>query len=451
MSAGAEAKFGVGRVTRFYLPLMLQAFSQSLTYPLVAGIVTHGPDGVDALTAFSQGQMVMFMIGAIGGGLVTTGLVFAKTWYGYLSFRRLNALMMGVLLAVQCVAALPPFAGWIFQGFFALPPNLAETARLTLLFGAVMNGTFFLRNVPMVVLFSHYDSAKANNATFLRIGVTLACAALFPRLGWTGASWGLAAQTLGVLTEHAATWAWARPYVARMRRAHSPMPGRDTPGAGEVLSLTLEQFRFTLPLSLGGFLLMLSPLIVAAFVGRSAAAADMLAIHYVTLGVANPVAYAAMRMQAVAIQFPPERRGDRRLLGYALVAGALLGLVPLLFATPAVGDWYFGVYQNMPPRLIGTSRLVVGVYSLICMIQAVRGRVEGLAAKFRRPTAVMAGQIAYTASLFVTLAVLLPLGVPGWAMAVSAIFVAPVAAAATIYVALAACARRDRDKEAPVQ
>ena len=123
MSAGAEAKFGVGRVTRFYLPLMLQAFSQSLTYPLVAGIVTHGPDGVDALTAFSQGQMVMFMIGAIGGGLVTTGLVFAKTWYGYLSFRRLNALMMGVLLAVQCVAALPPFAGWIFQGFFALPPT----------------------------------------------------------------------------------------------------------------------------------------------------------------------------------------------------------------------------------------------------------------------------------------------------------------------------------------
>ena len=48
--------FGVGRVTRFYLPLLLQAFSQSLTYPLVAGIVTHGPDGVNALTAFSQGN-----------------------------------------------------------------------------------------------------------------------------------------------------------------------------------------------------------------------------------------------------------------------------------------------------------------------------------------------------------------------------------------------------------
>lgn len=440
-------EFGVGRVTRFYLPLMLQAFSQSLTYPLVAGIVTHGPGGVDALTAFSQGQAVMFMIGAFGGGLVTTGLVFAKTWYGYLSFRRLNALMMGALLAVQCVAAMPPFAGWIFGGLFALPPNLAEMARLTLLFSVVANGGFFLRNVPMVVLFANYDSAKANCATFLRIGVTLACAATFPRIGLVGVGWGLVAFTFGVLVEHVATWAWARPYVARMRRAHSPMPGHDKPRTGEILSLTLEQFRFTLPLSLGGFLLMLSPLMVAAFVGRSADPADMLAIHYVTLGVANPVAYAAMRMQAVAIQFPPEYSGDRRLLGYAIAAGALLGLVPLLFSTPAVGNWYFGTYQNVPPRILGTARLAVGIYSLICMIQAVRGRIEGLAAKFRRPTAVMAGQIAYTAALIVALATLLPLGVPGWAMAVSAIFVAPVAAAATIYMALAIGGRGDGGKE----
>ena len=107
MQSGAaiEPKFSVGSVTRFYVPLLLQGFSQSLAYPLVAGIVTHGEFGVDALTAFSQGQMVMFMIGAIGGGLVTTGLVFAKTWMGYVAFKRLNTLMMSALLAVQCVVA----------------------------------------------------------------------------------------------------------------------------------------------------------------------------------------------------------------------------------------------------------------------------------------------------------------------------------------------------------
>ena len=100
-NAAGETKFSVGSVTRFYLPLLLQGFSQSLAYPLVAGIVTHGKLGVDALTAFSQGQMVMFMIGAIGGGLVTTGLVFAKTWMGYIAFKRLNTLMMAAVLAVE--------------------------------------------------------------------------------------------------------------------------------------------------------------------------------------------------------------------------------------------------------------------------------------------------------------------------------------------------------------
>ena len=433
-NAFGETKFGIGSVTRFYVPLLLQGFSQSLAYPLVAGIVTHGEHGVDALTAFSQGQMVMFMIGAIGGGLITTGLVFAKTWMGYVAFRRLNTLMMSVLLAVQCVAALPPFSDWLFAGLFALTPELAEIASRTLLYGVVMNGFFFLRNVPMVVLFDNLESAKANYATVIRLVATFALAVAFPQMGLVGPWWGLAALTFGVGVELAATWLFARPYVARL-------PNRaQAEGASALPSiprLTLEQFRFTLPLSLGGFLLMLSPVAIAAFVGRTADANDMLAIHYVTIGVANPVAFAALRMQTVAIKFPPEYAGDRRLLAYAVAAGLLLGVVPLVFSTPLVGGWYFGTYQNVPPRIVGTARLAIGIYSLIAVIHAVRARVEGLAALAKRPKAIMAGQIAYTASLFTVCSILLPLGVRGWAMAVTAIFIAPVCVTATIYAVLA--------------
>ena len=425
--------FDVGAVTRYYVPLLLQAFSQSLTYPLVAGIVTHGAFGVNALTAFSQGLMIMFMIGALGGGLVMTGMVFARTWYGYVSFRRLNALMMGILLALQAVPTIAPFNRWLFEGFFVLPPELAATARWTLLFGVVMNGAFFLRNVPMVVLFNNYESGKANNATFVRIALTLACAVLFPRLGWVGAAWGLFALTLGTIVELVITWLYARPYVRALRET---MLTAKNLSAADLCSLTWEQFRFTLPLSLGGFLLMLSPLIIAAFVGRTENAADMLAIHYVTLGVANPVAYAALRMQAVAIQFPAEYDGDRRLLVYAILAGLCLGFIPLAFSTPALGAWYFGGYQNVPSRLLGTTRLAIGIYSLICMIHAVRGRIEGVAASRKRPKAVMAGQIAYTAGLLCACAVLLPLGCAGWLIAVSAIFVAPICATVTIYTVL---------------
>lgn len=432
--AAAESKFSVGGVTRFYVPLLLQGFSQSLAYPLVAGIVTHGEHGVDALTAFSQGQMVMFMIGAIGGGLITTGLVFAKTWMGYVAFRRLNTLMMSALLAVQCVAALPPFSDWLFSGLFALTPELAEIASRTLLYGVVMNAFFFLRNVPMVVLFNNLESAKANYATVIRLVVTFALAVAFPQMGLVGPWWGLAALTFGVGMELVATWLYARPYVARLpNRPQS----EGAPSLPSIPRLTLEQFRFTLPLSLGGFLLMLSPLVIAAFVGRTADANDMLAIHYVTIGVANPVAFAALRMQTVAIKFPPEYAGDRRLLVYAVVAGLLLGVVPLAFSTPLIGGWYFGTYQNVPPRIIGTARLAIGIYSLIAVIHAVRARVEGLAALAKRPKAIMAGQIAYTASLFTVCSILLPMGVSGWAMAVTAIFIAPICVTATIYAVLA--------------
>ena len=430
----AEVKrFGVWNVTRFYIPLLLQAFSQSLTYPLVAGIVTHGEFGVNALTAFSQGQMIMFMIGAIGGGLVMTGMVFARTWYGYVSFRRLNAIMMAVLLAAQCIPTIAPFNRWLFEGFFALPPELAETARWTLLFGLVMQAAFFLRNVPMVVLFNNYESGKANEATLARIGMTLACAALFPRIGWVGAGWGLFALTFGVIVELFVTWHYARPYVRELRKTQ--LTAKELT-AKEICALTWEQFHFTLPLSLGGFLLMLSPLCIAAFVGRTANPADMLAIHYVTLGIANPVSYAALRMQAVAIQFRPEYPKDRRLLVYAVVAGAALGLIPFAFSLPGIGDWYFGTYQNVPPRILGTVKLAIGIYSFICMIHAVRARIEGIAAARKRPQAVMAGQIAYTLGLFCTCAVMLPLGCAGWAIAVTAIFIAPVCTTVAVYATL---------------
>ena len=427
-------QFGVGRVTRFYVPLLLQAFSQSLTYPLVAGIVTHGEYGVNALTAFSQGQILMFMIGALGAGLVTTGLVFAKTWYGYVSYRRLNALMMAVLLAAQCVPAIAPLNRLMFEGVFGLTPELADISRWTLVGGVVMNGGFFLRNVPLVVLFNNLESGKANNATIARIAVTVACAALFPRLGWTGAWWGLLALTLGVWVELAVTWLYARPFVRELRKANDEaMAGAPKPS---LVALTLEQFRFTLPLALGGFLLATSPAIIAMFVGRSAEASDMLAIHYVTIGVANPVAYAALRLQPVSIKFMPEWQGDRRLLAYAVVAGAVLGLIPLAFATPLLGNWYFGAYQNLPERLLPTARLAIAIYALIPIIHAVRARIEGIAAAKKHPSAVMTGQIAYSLSLLLVCSALLPLGVPGWVIAITAIFIAPVCTTAAMYAAL---------------
>ena len=404
----------------FYVPLLLQAFSQSLTYPLVGAIISHGPDGVNALTAFSLGQIIQFMIGALAGGLVMTGMVFAKTRSGLAAFKRLNGLMMVVLLAVQVLVCMHPFDTFIFGHLLNLDPHLSEIARRTLFFGIVMQAAFFMRNVPQVILFNAYASFEANLCTVARILLTAVFVVAFPRFGMVGPDWGLVALTVPIILEWLLSELFARKYERRLED-------------GGVVSV-MEQFRFTVPLSFGAGLLAVSPFMTAAFVGRAANPADMLAIHYVTLGIANPVAYAALRMQAVAIQFPPEWTGDRRLLRFAIVAGLLLGVIPFLFSLPSIGNWYYGKCQNVPPHILDTTRFVSFLYSFICMIHTVRGRVEGLAALNKCPSAVMAGQFAYFFALVAVLAVTLPIGIPGWAMSVSAIYTAPVMATAATYV-----------------
>ena len=423
--------YSPGRAARFYVPLLLQAFSQSLTYPLVGAIISHGADGVDGLTAFSLGQVIMFMIGALGGGLIMTGMVFAKTREGLASFRRLNTLMMMVLLTIQMFVCIHPIDTFFFERLLNLSPHLAEIARRTTFFGVVMQAAFFLRNVPLVLLFNAYASFEANLATAARIALTFAFTLTFPRMGWVGPDWGLFALTVPVVLE----WLLSEVFAAKYERR---LVGGATDGV-------LAQFKFTMPLSIGSCLLAVSPFMTAAFVGRAANPTDMLAIHYVTLGIANPVSFAALRMQAVSIQFPPEWPGDRRLLRFALVVGLLLGIIPLVFATPLIGGWYYGGCQNIPPRILGTTRFVSFLYSFICVIHAVRGRVEGLAAIRKRPSAVMAGQVGYFVALVIVLALTLPLGIPGWAMAVIAIYVAPVAATAATYAGLGRGGKENRD------
>ena len=422
------------RATRFYVPLLIQAFSQCLTYPLVAAIVSHGPLGVDTLTAFAQGQTVMFLIGAIGGGLIMTGMVFARTRAGYLNFIRLNTWMMATLIAVQLVAAMPPFDALIFKHALNLPPDLAETARQTLLWGAPLQATFFVRNVPLVILFNARASAAANNATFIRILLTILASYLFVHIGWTGAMWGLVAMTIPTFAELAFTYVFARRYVRELPNV--PNDAKDLNDHNDPNDSALVQFRFTMPLALGGFLLAAAPLMVATFVGRTTDHVAMLAIHYVTIGLANAIGYAALRIQAVTIQFPPEHDGDRRMLRYAIAAGLSLGLLLVLPALPWIADWYFCIVQNIPPENIGKTQTVMLLYAAWPVLQTVRGYMEGFAAVRRRPSAVLSGQVAYLGTLIAVLAATLHLGMAGWLMGVTAIILATVATTVAVRIHL---------------
>ena len=414
---------------RFYAPLFVQAFSQCLTYPLVAAIVNHGSLGADALTGFAQGQTILFMIGSLAGGLVMTGMVFARSEKGYRAFVRLNTWMTVVLTAVGIVLALPPIGPWIYGTVLNLPPELSKVACQTLLWGAFMQVGFFLRNIPFVALMNARRSFEANLATLVRVGVTALTPLLFLPLGWKGPGWGLAAQTVPIWMEMLLTWYFARDLIRNLPEKDPTLAPehRHTRYYDESPSVRLRtfgQFKFTVPLSFGYFLLAASPLFIAAFVGQAADHVKMLSIHYMTIGIFNAIGFGALRMQSVQIQFPPEYPGDRRLLKFAACTGFVLMFAVLPLATPAIGDWYFGTCQNLDAEYLPTARLAMLVYSVLPLVQCLRGRAEGLAAWMKHPGSVLHGQIAFTTVLVTVLSLTLHFGVPGWLMAVLSLFAA---------------------------
>lgn len=405
----AKEEYSVWRAVKFYIPLLLQAFSQSLTYPLVATVVSHGRNGVDDYTAFALGQTVMFMVGALGSGLVTTGMVFGRTAEGLRNFAKMNYAMAFSLLAVQLLLCIAPFDRLVFHVLLDLPDGLWQVSRNTLFYCQAMQFAFFMRNIPFVVLFNAHDSMSANFATMIRIMITAAAAPLFVKAGWTGPEWGCVAITCPIFLEMAI----ARKMASRHLRA--------LPRATEPAATVFQQLRFTLPLSIGGLLQAASPFLVGAFISRAFDAIRMYAIHVVTIGVANPFGFAALRMQAVVVAFRPDRKREKSLLKFAVVSGTVLALPLMLLCIDQIGAWYFGVIQNLPADSLQEATTVVLTFALLPILQSLRGWTEGVAACRRRPSIIMVGQLTNLLTLILALAAFHSRSIKGCYMGVGAI------------------------------
>ena len=399
------------RAAKFYFPLVVQAVSQSLTYPLVAAIVSHGQHGVLDLAAFAQGLSMMFVIGAIGGGLLTTGMVFGRDAEGFRQFKRLNLSVTAVLMLIQAGACLPGVEHVIFAKILGLATPMDAVARQVLFCSIPLQLLFFLRNPPLVALYNARASAAANWATLFRIALTAMLVPVFIHFGMVGHHMGMLAMTIPVALEMVlATWL-ARPYVRGLEKAEGPV------------ATVRTQLCFTIPISFGGMLLAISGFMVGAFIARAEEPGRMLAIHYIVMGVVNPMSFAAIRMQAVVLAFPPKDHRATHILRFAVVAGCVLMLFPLLAQIPAVAHWYFGTVQNLPELDVPFAMRAMLIVAALPIIQTIRGHAEGLAAWMKRPNAILAGQAVYLASMVCTLFIGLTLGVPGYLMGIIAILV----------------------------
>lgn len=419
--------FSAWNATRFFVPLFLQAASQSLTYPLVGIVVAHGPGGPAEFSAFSQGFMIMFLLGTIGFGLVTTGMVYAKDRLGYLRFRKVNGIIMLIEALMQVVLVLPVLAPFVFGRLLGLEGAQLEIARWSMLCGLPAQMGFMLRNVPQVLLYNDHATGVANMATILRIILTAILAPIFYFFGLVGWQWGCVCLTLPVFLEAFVMWWVARPYVRRL-----PLIDR----AGERASV-FEIFLFNIPLSLGGTLLSLSVFMLNAIINRAENGPAMLAIHLVAIGLINPVSFGALRNQAVAIGFPQRDLADQRTFVFALATGFVLAALLLPLTIPAVGDCYFCTIQNLSPEQGDLARQVIWWALPFLVFQAVRGHAEGLAAYRHRPNAVLAGQAVFFGVLVVVLLALFHFGVSGHVMGIIALLCASIATFLTIRLGLA--------------
>jgi hypothetical protein len=332
---------------------------------------------------------------------------------------------MFFIVACEFILSMPPMDGIIFSRLLVLEPTQQPIARDALLYCIPMNILFILRNPYQVSLYLARNSLAANLATIGRIVATLILATLFVKINFVGHYAGIIALTIPLAAECYMIRQLGRPYLKMLPEGQ--------PGESPVR----EQLFFCTPLSFGSILLGLSGFMVAAFVSRAPEPIRMLPIHYISLGIVNPLAFAAMRMQAVVLSFPPKDRHASQTFVFSIIAGLTLAGITLIGQIPPVARYYFGKLQNLPAEDIKLAMRVIMIVSLKPLISALRGHAEGLAAWRRRPNATLAGQAVNLATLVCSLFVFLNLGVPGYMMGALADICAGLATFLTIRMGVA--------------
>ncbi len=420
------------KLASFFAPLALQSASQGLTYPLVAMVASRGQGGPLNLAGLAQSNTILFMLGTLGFGLVATGMVFGKTREGFARFRGLTLRLGATVVAIQALLCIPAVAQLLLENWIGLPPSIARPAHITLLASVPLQFFFFLRIPYQVSMYNGLASGRASLATLARIVITALLAPLFCALGAVGPVWAVVCLSLPVALEVLASALLAAPFMAALPAAEGAPPRKR------------ELFWFNLPLSAGGYLLSLSAILLGAFIARAEAPERMLPAYYLALGLATPVAFAATRLQEVVLSFHPAQSKERRTIAFALLAGLMLGLLPLIFILPGLAEFYYVRLQNLAPADLPIVRLTALGLVAFPLTVALRAQGEGLAGVARKPMTVIAGQAAFLTTVLTTSALSLWMGVAGNWIGALALSLGNIASTSVARLLLSRFKRQDR-------
>lgn len=419
------------QLVRFFLPLALQSASQGLTYPLVAMVASRGEGGPLNLAGLAQSNSLMFMLGTLGFGLIATGMVFGKTREGFRQFRGVVLLLALAVVGIQALLCIPVAARMVFEQWIGLPVSIARPAHITLLASVPLQFLFFLRIPYQVSMYNGLASGRASLATLMRIIITALLSPLFCHLGIVGPIWAVVCLTLPVCLEVLGSALLAKPFIVALESSGAPPPARK------------ELLWFNLPLSISGYLLSFSAMLMGAFIARAADPERMLPAYYLALGLATPVAFGATRLQEVVLTFNPRHARDRQTLWFALGAGMALGLVPLIFILPGPAEFYYVKLQNLAPADLPLVRGAALALTLFPVTVALRAQGEGLAGFLKKPMTIIAAQGAYLTTIVLTGAAALWLGIPGNVIGAMGLCFSNLASTSAVRLLLKRIKRRD--------
>jgi hypothetical protein len=422
------------QLTGFFIPLAIQATSQALSYPLVAMVASRGPGGPLNLAGLAQSTTIMVFLGIFGLTYVTTGMVYAASREGYFRFRNVVLVTgLGVII-FQAVLSIPALADLLFGRLIGLPPSIEAPAKLSLLASIPVQFLFFLRTPYLVIMYIHKATAKASIATIGRIAITAILAPIFSNAGLVGPVWAVVCLTLPVALECLVAKYYADPIIKTLQPSEA-----ETPRA-------IDMFMFNLPLSAGGYLLSASAIIMGAFIARAPDPERILPICYLALGLANPVAYAATRVQTTVLAFPPSYPKDPLTFRFAIAAGLCLGLLPLIFILPGLIQIYYVTLQKLDPADLALVRITAIALVFYPLSVAIRAQSEGLAAWSKKPTTIMAGHSVFLMAMIISGYILLWSGAPGYVICAVGLSLGSLSSSTTMRILM----RRSGPKPTPV-
>ncbi len=412
------------RLTRLFIPLAVQAASQSLCYPLVAMVATRGPNGTLDLAGLAQSNTVLFFLGMFAISLVPTGMVYARTREGYRRFYRLTLSIGALAAAVQTLLCIPPVAHVLFGRLIGLPPVIEASATVSLIASIPLQMIFFSRIPYFVAMYVGRATGIASVATIGRVVFTAMLSPVFCLFGAVGPVWAVVALTLPVGLETLVSWHFSRRYIGGL------------PGEAEEPSRVRDILRFNLPLTVGGYFLSLATIAVAAFISRAPEPEIVLPAYYLALGLANPVAFAATRIQTLVLMFTPTEPVRQRILHFSIGAGLILGILPLAFILPGPAELYYVQLQNLKPEHLGVVRQTAVALALFPLAVALRAHVEGVAACLRRSVSVLVGHAALLVTITVCGLAALALNLPGYLIGAFCLSLGSTASSATMRLSL---------------